>query len=65
MTVANNIIVELKKIGIEIDYPPNKLRQGFGEGPCMVLLRLAKKGLEAKRFKFRKPVFPPDDDVDG
>jgi len=64
-TVANNILVEMKKLGVEIDFPPNKLRTGYGEGPCLVLLSLARKALQAKKFKFRKPVFPEEGEMEG
>ena len=64
-TVANSVIVELQKIGIQLNFPPNKLRAGHGEGPCLVLLSLAKAALKAKRFKFKKPVFPQDGELQG
>ncbi|CAG9321426.1 unnamed protein product [Blepharisma stoltei] len=64
-TVANSIIVEMKKLGIDLDFPPGKLRGGHGEGPCLVLLALAKKALQAKKFKFGKPIFPKENEMEG
>ena len=40
MTASQNIILELQKLGIDLDMPPNKLKSGFGEGVCQVLLAL-------------------------
>lgn len=42
-------------MGLEIDVNPNKLKAGYGEGVCLVLLKLTEAGL-AKRFQFRQPV---------
>lgn len=40
MTASQNIILELQKLGIDLDMPPNKLKSGFGEGVCTVLMAL-------------------------
>ena len=34
MTASQNVVLELKKLGIELDMPPNKLKSGYGEGVC-------------------------------
>lgn len=59
-TVANNITVEMRKLGVDLDFPPGKLRAGHGEGPCLVLLALAKKALEAQKFRYKTPKFPDE-----
>lgn len=51
----NYIVLELKKLGIELDMPPNKLKTGNGEGVCTVLSKLCTISLQNK-FKFKKPV---------
>lgn len=60
MTASQNVILELKKLGIELDMPPNKLKQGYGEGVVQVLLRLCEISL-ANKFRFKKPVIKADD----
>lgn len=40
MTASQNVILELKNLGIELDMPPNKLKAGHGDGVCEVLLKL-------------------------
>lgn len=40
MTASNNVILELKKLGIEMNMPPGKLKNGHGEEVCAVLLAL-------------------------
>lgn len=68
MTASQNVVLELKKLGIELDMPPNKLKAGYGEGVCQVLLKLSEISL-ANRFRFKKPVIKTeneglDDDAD-
>ena len=53
MTASQNVILELKKLGIELDMPPNKLKSGYGDGVCIVLYSLCTMSLTNK-FKFRK-----------
>ena len=64
-SVANSIIVEMTKIGVQIDYAPQKIRSGFGEAPCAILLQLARKALQSKKFKFGKPIFPKEQEMQG
>ena len=40
MTASQNIIIELQKLGIELGIQPGKLKSGFGESVCTVLLQL-------------------------
>ena len=61
MTASQNVILELKKLGIELDMPPNKLKSGFGEGVTEVLLTLATISVD-KKFggHFKKAVIRED-----
>lgn len=54
LTTSQNILLEMKNLGINLDVPPNKLRQGYGEYVCLVLINLINKALEKKRPKYRK-----------
>lgn len=53
------LVLELKKLGIELDMPPQKLKSGNGDGVCAVLFKLSSISLQNK-FKFRKPVIKDD-----
>jgi hypothetical protein len=44
-TASQNIVLELKKIGIELDMPASKLKAGNGEGVCTLLIRLCQASL--------------------
>ena len=55
MTASQNVIIELQNLGLEIDVNPNKLKSGYGEGVCLVLLKLTEAGL-ARRFQFNRPI---------
>jgi estrogen-related receptor beta like 1 len=60
-------VEELRKIGFVTDFPPSKLKQGYGDTVCTVLNGLADYTLEKKNFKFKKPNYPetrPEDDFD-
>jgi Intra-flagellar transport protein 57 len=54
-TASQNMILELKKMGIELDMPASKLKAGHGEGVCTLIQRLATVIMQNK-FKFKKPV---------
>lgn len=70
------VVLELQKLGIQLDMPPNKLKTGNGDGVCAVLTKLCQVSLQNK-FKFKKPVIKDDgagvddegddmgDDLDG
>jgi len=55
LKLFNPSVLELKKLGIELDMPPNKLKAGCGEGVCIVLQKLCTMSLKIK-FTFKKPV---------
>ena len=76
MTASQNVMLELKKLGIDLPISPGKLKNGFGEEVLTVLSRLAEISLKNK-FRFKKPVIRDDgagmdddgedvdDDMDG
>ena len=53
------MVLELKKMGIELDMPASKLKSGNGEGVCSLITRLCQVSLQNK-FKFKKPVIKDD-----
>ena len=61
MTASQNVVLELKKLGIDLDMPPNKLKAGFGEGVCLVLSKLCQISVSNK-FKFKKASIRAADD---
>lgn len=60
-TVTNNILLDLKKLGISLNFPTTKLKSGSGEAVCQALLELSAAALQNSRFKFQKPIIPDDD----
>lgn len=52
-------MLELKKMGIELDMPASKLKAGHGEGVCALLQKLCSVIMQSK-FKFKKPVIKDD-----
>ena len=64
-TVTNNIVLDLKNLGITVNYPATKLKPGAGEAVVQVLVELSRLALGQSRFKFRTPVIPEDDVDEG
>lgn len=54
LTASQNVIIELQKLGLELDVSPNKLKAGYGEGVTLVLLKLTEVSLKNK-FRFKQP----------
>ena len=52
VTMANNLLTEMKNIGIECSVPPNQLRAGYGVPICSVLLFASKQSIGEKRIFF-------------
>jgi len=55
VTIASNLLTEMKNVGIECGVPPNQLRQGYGTPICIVLLSLVDKVIQKIGFSFKKP----------
>ena len=54
-TASQNVVIECKKLGLELNVSPNKLKSGHGEEVCQVLMQLCELALKT-RFRFKKPV---------
>lgn len=57
--VANQrTVVELKSLGIPIDFSPNRLKRAHGEEVCTVIHSLLDMVIKKKEIQFLKPQFP-------
>ena len=59
-TLISNILHHVRNSGVVIDFPPSKLKQGYGEHAIFILDRLADLALRSANWEWRKPVAPPD-----
>ncbi|XP_029832592.2 intraflagellar transport protein 57 homolog [Ixodes scapularis] len=59
-TTISNILDVLRNMGISIDFPPSKLKQGCGEQAIFVLDHLADTALKRKHFTW-KTLLPPEE----
>jgi estrogen-related receptor beta like 1 len=57
---VTNMMNELRKVGINTDIPPHKLKQGHGGEVCQVLNSLVDITLQKKGFRFARPQHAPD-----
>jgi len=75
-TTATNIIFELKKLGMQIDFPSSKIRAGYGEAVCYILKKLLNLAINKLHVTVKNPIYPSsiqyskedeivyDDDID-
>ncbi|XP_037691089.1 intraflagellar transport protein 57 homolog isoform X2 [Choloepus didactylus] len=69
----SNILSELRSFGRTADFPPSKLKSGYGEHVCYVLDCLAEETLKYIGFTWKRPTYPleeleeetvPEDDAE-
>ncbi|PRD23575.1 UNVERIFIED_CONTAM: ift57 [Trichonephila clavipes] len=53
---------ETPQEGVSVDFPPSKLKQGWGEQVIFVLSRLADQALKKQAFSWKRPIILPEDD---
>ncbi|KAI9207305.1 intra-flagellar transport protein 57 [Polychytrium aggregatum] len=58
---AANMVDALKQMGIQFEYGPNRLKQGYGEAVLYTLQNLVDRALQANGFVFQKPAHRNDD----
>lgn len=64
MASSQNVVIECKKLGLDVSaIAPAKLKSGFGEDTCALLLKLAEASLKSK-FRFKKPVIREEGALD-
>jgi len=56
-TIANKVMLELKEMGFDMDFPAIKLKQGSGEPVVRVLLFLADHAMGLSGFVYTKPQY--------
>ena len=62
-TIAN-ILDHVRRLGVTIDFAPNKLKQGFGEQALFVLDTLCDEALKSTNFEWQTPIAPVEDGND-
>ncbi|KAM3934549.1 intraflagellar transport protein 57 homolog [Leptodactylus fuscus] len=59
--VISKILTELRSSGGAADFPPSKLKAGYGEQVCYVLDFLAEKALKHIDFAWNRPTYPSEE----
>jgi len=59
-TTVANMMEAMKRARLSVDYPMQKVKQGYGEAVCVVLSLLCDAALEKAGFKIGTPVYPTD-----
>ncbi|XP_070606205.1 intraflagellar transport protein 57 homolog isoform X1 [Erythrolamprus reginae] len=57
----SNILAELRSFGRTVDFPPSKLKSGYGEQACYVLDCLAEEALKYTSFSWKRPTYPTEE----
>lgn len=63
-TSGNKLMLTLKQLGFQLDFPVSKLKQAHGEAVCNVLHFLLDKVLKLKGFQWMSPVHAAHDAAD-
>ncbi|KFP79246.1 Intraflagellar transport protein 57, partial [Acanthisitta chloris] len=59
--VISNVLSELRSFGRPVDFPPSKLKAGYGEQVCYVLDCLAEEALKHTGFRWKRPIYPTEE----
>nr|XP_018916032.1 PREDICTED: intraflagellar transport protein 57 homolog [Bemisia tabaci] len=62
-TIAS-ILDAIRQLEIDVDFPPNKLKQGHGQHVIYILDSLCNKILENIKYKWLKPQFPKEETIE-
>ncbi|KAM8976045.1 intraflagellar transport protein 57 homolog [Pelodytes ibericus] len=57
----SKILSELRSFGIPADFPPSKLKSGYGEQVCYVLDCLTEEVLKNIGFTWKRPTYPSEE----
>ncbi|XP_053310957.1 intraflagellar transport protein 57 homolog [Spea bombifrons] len=57
----SKILSELRAFGVSADFPPSKLKAGYGEQVCYVLDCLAEETLKYIGFTWKRPIYPSEE----
>lgn len=60
-STISNILDVLRQMGDTIDFPPSKLKQGFGDQAIFVLNRLADEAIKHQSFRWKTPTYPQEE----
>ncbi|PIO23983.1 hypothetical protein AB205_0135230, partial [Aquarana catesbeiana] len=58
---VSKILTELRSFGGTADFPPSKLKAGYGEQVCYVLDFLTEEVLKHTNFTWKRPVYPSEE----
>ncbi|KGL94441.1 Intraflagellar transport protein 57, partial [Charadrius vociferus] len=59
--IISNVLSELRSFGRPVDFPPSKLKAGYGEQACYVLDCLAEEALKYTGFSWKRPTYPTEE----
>jgi len=60
----SNILDEVRRIGINTDFPPSKLKTGYGVYVVMILDKLTENALKSTQFAWQRPFYHEEDNND-
>ncbi|NXY90185.1 IFT57 protein, partial [Alcedo cyanopectus] len=59
--VIAKVLAQLRSFGRPVDFPPSKLKAGYGEQVCYVLDCLAEEALKYTGFSWKRPTYPTEE----
>lgn len=61
-TVAQNMQFEMRKLNVNVDVIASRIKQGYGEHICEILLGIIDATLKSKHVRLGAPQFPKNED---
>ncbi|KAH9504789.1 Intraflagellar transport protein 57 [Bulinus truncatus] len=58
---VSSVLDQVRNLGHAIDFPPSKLKQGWGEHCIFILDRLADEALKSTHFTWKRPQYPEEE----
>ncbi|XP_037086351.1 intraflagellar transport protein 57 homolog [Pollicipes pollicipes] len=59
----STILDNCRQMGLHVDFPPSKLKQGSGEQVIYIIDRLADQALKTVNFQWQKPEMPDGEEI--
>lgn len=61
---VSEILHEAKSLGITVDFPPGKLKVGYGEHVIYLLNKLSDEALKCKMFSWKNPAYVQEEEAE-
>ncbi|KAL0224300.1 hypothetical protein P9112_003690 [Eukaryota sp. TZLM1-RC] len=61
-TISQNLLSYCREASLDVDIDPAKLRQGFGDAPCLLLTKVVELAISKSNITYGRPEYPNDNE---